>query len=366
MKVFEKQESCNLLRKMKQFSAFLQREKTFLKKQCIRDTKGIRYIMGKRVEIIMRERAFDNLLVKCFGDNEDSHFSAKDVEKYIKNEVGDDPLYNEEMEFANFSFIVSYGHVPMQSPHIDTTGRNFQFVISLGYDQPPTIGYDLEGDFPSLGHVLVGIHDLWDREFKTCPELLHRLKTDRYVEETISLYGSLLLPFDDMDLGTDNLEFGQVVGMNGGTIHASPKVCHRQVRVVLFCSALANASHGMEYNDDYQMSKPVLWYEICSRIWDGLPKEEKLVALKKLKKYVFEIASIELEGCILKPEWNHLVEQIRKLVDNPTKVQQLLKLFSADEHDEMKKQFPSTNNKKTKKRKKAQKKAVKKVRGKKG
>ena len=320
-----------------------------MKRQSVRTTKAIRYVTGNRVEIMLETTPFNNLLKKCFGTNTQKHFTAQDVEQYIRSVVQDDPFYGEDMDFNNFAIIVSYGPVPMQIPHIDTTGRNFQFLISLTDNQPQTVGFQLKEDFPTFGHFLVELHDVWQKEFKGCPQLLHQLTTDPYVQETLSLYGSLLLPFDHMEHQEESLQFGQIVGMPGSTIHASPKVPKDSIRVVLFCSALAHNSHGKPYFNNSQMSRPVLWCHICHRIWDHLPQEERLVVLKMLKQFVLEQLSIPIQDVIQEPKWKHLVHHMRMFVDEHVKLLTLMKLFAADNHKTIQQKFPTT--KKTQERK---------------
>ena len=345
MKVFKSNRSSPLIKKMKAFSTFLQNEKRHLKRQSVRTTKSIRYITGNRVEILLQSVSFQNLLKKCFGENQEKHFTAEDVQDYIKSVVREDPLYGEDMDFDNFAIIVSYGPVPMQIPHIDTTGRNFQFLISLTDDQPQTVGFQLQEDFPTVGHILVELHDMWQKEFKGCPNLLHELRTDPFVQETLSLYGSLLLPFEHMEDHEESLQFGQIVGMPGSIIHASPKVPKGSVRVVLFCSALPRDSHGKAYFNNSQMSRPILWCEICERIWDNLQKKERLVVLKMLNKFVLERVSIPVQDLIQEPKWKHLVQHMRMFVDDHGKALTLMRLFAADDDEAIEQMFPHTETK---------------------
>ena len=121
MEIFDSDRHSPLLPLVDKFVNYLASRFTQLKKDSKRNN-GIRFIQGERIEILLEKCTFKHLVEKCFKDDESEGFTVEDFQQYIEQVVSDDEDYNMPKIYKSFSIIISKGPVPMQCPHLDTTG----------------------------------------------------------------------------------------------------------------------------------------------------------------------------------------------------------------------------------------------------
>jgi hypothetical protein len=196
--------------------------------------------------------------------------------------------------YDNYSFIVSYGDVPQQVPHIDSVYPNFQYAMYFGDNTPPTRLF-----FPEslITDVTSLISSNWDEEklpfnMKQLPSdfKAHMDRRPPDFHDNLYNYGNVLSPVlkDVTPNVAGKIKTGTVTALPGSVIHAGPHC--QDSRCVLFFSGypkMCQLPLLPKYDADKQLSAPLLMAQILLDVWGHLRyTSEKKLMLWKLKQLI--------------------------------------------------------------------------------
>uniref|UniRef100_A0A7S1VHK1 Uncharacterized protein n=1 Tax=Grammatophora oceanica TaxID=210454 RepID=A0A7S1VHK1_9STRA len=230
--------------------------------------KSIRYIQADRIEVFVQasekpSTAFDTLLLNQQDKNTLIDYAISQARK-------DERIASADLKFDNFSLLVTWESCQEQAAHLDLLLPNWQFGLVVTDGAPGTLYWDTGK--PSKERNLQNLRDL-----SLPDEVTKKLEGMPEALTLVEDFGALLGDYGSPRMaGNRALQAGTLMSLPGGVIHAGPPA--HGFRVVLFFSASPKdqiSDQIVAYHPDTQYTRPGLWGEIISYVWDVLGKSSE-------------------------------------------------------------------------------------------
>ena len=267
-----------------------------------------------RKKHILYEYIIPNIVAATQGEEqgEDTNEMIDPIKFYSISQARRDPrifsfMQDYEVEFINFSFIISFGQSMQQDYHIDSLYPNFQFSVTCIEGAPMTQALHV----PEIESIQT-FEELYNAELPLLSgitkTLNKKLLFDKSVTELIYNYGNLFAvsqtaPNIDVAYMPEETKVNQVgttTCLPGSVIHAGP-ACPT-TRVVLFFTTggmkpkkistkeTCDVSKKFQvqtydivlYGNDSQYSQVTLFSEVVIKLWSNINYKERKYLLEKL------------------------------------------------------------------------------------